>query len=170
MGKTNLEEFFSRSSEEMTEKCETADLHKEDEKDEITAEEKVARTWSDIAATASTEDIPPEYVDPVDHLGADYLHNRYVPMPAPRYTGIRFNGFMSPGPAMNVGYGTDFNYFKDSEKYNKRIEFIMKAYTGDEIARLSETTLMCSKEDLEKYIKLLTSLLDSGLCDIEGGK
>jgi hypothetical protein len=166
MGKTNLEEFFKKSSEEMKEKCKTTDLHEETAKDEATAEEKVARTWSDIAATTSTEDIPPEYVDPVDHLGADYLHNRYVPLPTPRYTGIRFDGFMSAGPAMSMGYANP-NYNKDIEKYNKRIEFIMKAYTGDEIARLSETTLMSSKEDLEKYIKLLTSLLDGGLCDIE---
>ena len=166
MGKTNLDEFFKKCSEEMKEKCETTDLHKEAETDEeTTAEEKVARTWSDIAATASTEAIPPEYVDPLDRVvGADYLHSRYAPppTPTPRYTGIRFNGFMSPGPVMNVG----FNY-NDSEKYNKRIEFIMKAYTGDEIARLCETTLMNSKEDLEKYIKLLTSLLDGGLCDIK---
>jgi len=166
MGKTNLEEFFKKSSEEMKEKYETTDLHEETVKDEATAEEKVARTWGDIAATTSTEAIPPEYVDPVDNFGADYLHNRYMPLPTPRYTGIRFEGFMSAGSVMSMGYANP-NYNKDIEKYNKRIEFIMKAYTGDEIARLSETTLMSSKEDLEKYIKLLTSLLDGGLCDIE---
>ena len=168
MGKTNLEEFFKKSSEEMKEKYETTDLRKEAEKDEATAKEKVARTWGDIATTTSTEAIPPEYVDPVDNFGADYLHrgtNPWVP-PTPRYTGIRFYGFMSAGPVMSMGYANP-NYNKDIEKYNMRIEFIMKAYTGDEIARLSETTLMSSKEDLEKYIKLLTSLLDGGLCDIE---
>lgn len=167
MGKTNLDEFFRKCSEEMKEKCETTDLHKEAETDEeTTAEEKVARTWSDIAATASTEAIPPEYIDPVDNFSADYLHQRYVPLPTPRYTGIRFDGFMSAGSVMSMGYAKP-NYNKDIEKYNKRIEFIMKAYTGDEIARLSETTLMSSKEDLEKYIKLLTSLLDGGLYDIK---
>lgn len=168
MGKTNLDEFFRKCSEEMKEKCETTDLHKETKKDEATAtvEENVARSWSDIAATASTEAIPPEYIDPVDNFGADYLHQRYVPLPTPRYTGIRFDGFMSAGSVMSMGYAKP-NYNKDIEKYNKRIEFIMKAYTGDEIARLSETTLMSSKEDLEKYIKLLTSLLDGGLCDIK---
>lgn len=166
MGKTNLDEYFRKCSEEMKEKLETTDLNKETEKDEATVEENVARSWSDIAATASTEAIPPEYIDPVDNFGADYLRNRYMPLPTPRYTGIRFDGFMSAGSVMSMGYAKP-NYNKDIEKYNKRIEFIMKAYTGDEIARLSETTLMSSKEDLEKYIKLLTSLLDGGLCDIK---
>ena len=169
MRKTNLEEFFKKSSEEMKEKYENTDLHKEDEKDETAAVKEdgtATRSWLDVNPAASTEAIPPEYVDPVDNFGADYLHNRYVPMPTPRYTGIRFNGFMSAGSVISMGYANP-NYNKDTEKYNKRIEFIMKAYTGDEIARLSETTLMSSKEDLEKYIKLLTSLLDGGLCDIE---
>ena len=49
MGKTNLEEFFKKSSEEMKEKCKTTDLHEETVKDEEAKDELLKEMRSKAA-------------------------------------------------------------------------------------------------------------------------
>ena len=68
--------------------------------------------------------------------------------------GIRFKGIL------------DYKGYKyKPADYNKRMEKIMGNLTGSELKRLATTSIMDSKDDIQRYIDILTKLINMGIID-----
>ena len=53
----------------------------------------------------------------------------------------------------------------DTAKYNERMKKVMGNLSGTEIDILSKTTLMHSKDDVQRYIDIITKLINMGIID-----
>lgn len=75
----------------------------------------------------------------------------------PPITGIRFRGFIKC-PGVDV-------LPTDTAKYNERMKKVMGNLSGTEIDILSKTTLMHSKDEVQRYIDIITKLINMGIID-----
>ena len=76
---------------------------------------------------------------------------------APPIGGIRFVGFLN--------YPTLDKPICGPDKYNERMEKVMGNLTGKELEILSETTIMHSKDEVQRYIDIITKLINMGMID-----
>ena len=112
MGKTNLEEFFRKSSEEMKEKCKTTDLHEETGKEgdtPITVDNFVERTLGSpvIEVEPKKEDDKTPYEA---ETTSDFLRRTYGPNEPdiPEFSYPNFGGYNPPAPSYGVYGGGRF--------------------------------------------------------------